>query len=190
MTTVNPRAGLGRGPLLRADRGAADRARRARLIAALALAGGLVGCGFRLRGAAALPFDTLYLGFGPNSPFGTELARNIRAGSGTRVVEDRAQAAAIFELLSESRERDVLSVNAQGRAREIQLRLRVAFRVHDGKGRDLIAPTQLVAQRDLAYSEEQVLAKEAEEVLLFRDMQSDLVQQLLRRMAAARPSAG
>ncbi len=190
MTTVDPRAGLGRGPLLRADRGAADRARRARLIAALALAGGLVGCGFRLRGAAALPFDTLYLGFGPNSPFGTELARNIRAGSGTRVVEDRAQAAAIFELLSESRERDVLSVNAQGRAREIQLRLRVAFRVHDGKGRDLIAPTQLVAQRDLAYSEEQVLAKEAEEVLLFRDMQSDLVQQLLRRMAAARPSAG
>lgn len=161
-----------------------------RLIATLALAVGLAGCGFRLRGAATLPFETLYLGFGPNSPFGTELARNIRAGSGTRVVEDRTRAAAIFELLGESRERDVLSVNAQGRAREIQLRLRIAFRVHDGKGRDLIAPTQLVAQRDLAYSEEAALAKEAEEVLLFRDMQSDLVQQLLRRMAAARPPAG
>ncbi len=162
-----------------------NRDRRARLLAALALAGGLVGCGFKLRGSAQLPFDTIFLGFGPNSPFGTELARNIRAGTGTRVVDDRAQARAIFELLGETREREVLSVNAQGRAREIQLRLRIGFRVHDGKGREFIGPTQLAAQRDVAFNESQILAKEAEEALLFRDMQTDLVQQLLRRLSAA-----
>jgi LPS-assembly lipoprotein len=31
-----------------------------------------------------------------------------------------------------------------------------------------------------------VLAKEAEEVLLYRDMQTDIVQQLLRRIAAVK----
>jgi len=34
-----------------------------------------------------------------------------------------------------------------------------------------------------------VLAKESEEALLYRDMQSDLVQQILRRLAAIKPAA-
>lgn len=144
----------------------------------------LAGCGFQLRGAQDIPFDTMFVGFGPNSPFGAQLARNIRAGSRTRVVADRAQAQAIVDLLGEARERDVLSVNAQGRAREVQLRLRVTFRVHDGKGRDFIGPTQIVVYRDVAINESQILAGEAEETLLFRDMQTDTVQQLLRRLAA------
>jgi LPS-assembly lipoprotein len=38
----------------------------------------------------------------------------------------------------------------------------------------------------VSYDDTQVLAKESEEQLLFRDMQSDMVQQILRRLAAAR----
>lgn len=161
---------------------------RLRLVAALVLAGGLAGalagCGFQLRGAQNIPFETVFVGFGPNSPLGAELSRNIRAGSGTLVVTDRAKAQAFIDLLEEAREREVLAVNAQGRAREIQLRLRVLFRVHDGKGREFIGPTPIVVYRDVAFNESLVLAKEAEEALLFRDMQSDTVQQMLRRLAA------
>ena len=40
--------------------------------------------------------------------------------------------------------------------------------------------------RDVSYNETQALAKEAEEALLMRNMQSDMVQQLLRRLAAVR----
>jgi LPS-assembly lipoprotein len=163
---------------------------RGRWLIAAALVGGLVGCGFRLRGARALPFETLYLAIPPNSPLGAELARNIRAGTNTRVIETREKADAILEIVAESREREVLALNAQGRAREYQLRLALGFRLTDGKGRELIAPTRLVAQRDVSFNDAQVLAKESEETLLYRDMQTDLVQQILRRIAAARADAG
>ncbi len=87
-----------------------------------------------------------------------------------------------MELLGEQREREVLSINAQGRAREYQLRLRTTFRVIDQEGVELIAPTSLLARRDIAFNESELLAKESEEVLLYRDMQSDLVRQIVNRL--------
>ena len=41
--------------------------------------------------------------------------------------------------------------------------------------------------RDLTYSDSDVLAKTQEEDLLWRDMENDLIQQLMRRLAAAKP---
>jgi LPS-assembly lipoprotein len=175
------------GPRFRGDDEPADRNRRARLVAALALSGGLVACGFRLRGSQALPFKTIFLALPVNSALGVELSRNITAGTNTEVVRNRGNAEAIFELLNESREREVLAVNAQGSAREYQLRLSLAFRVHDGKGTEFVPANVVLVQRDLAFNEQQVLARESEEGLLFREMQTDAVQQILRRIAAARP---
>ena len=160
-------------------------ARRAAIaaVAALGLSAGLAACGFRLRGTQRLPFDTVFIAAPTSSPLGIELARSIRAGTATRLAADRATAQAVIEIVNESRSRDVLSVNAQGRAREYQLWLRMTFRVHDGKGREFIGPTTLAASRDLAISEAQILARESEEAQLFGDMQIDLVQQVLRRLS-------
>ena len=69
--------------------------------------------------------------------------------------------------------------------REFQLRYRVGFRVHDGKGADYVPQTVIALTRDITFNDSDVLAKEAEEQLLFRDMQSDMVQQIMRRLAAA-----
>ena len=66
------------------------------------------------------------------------------------------------------------------------MRLRVKFRMRTPQGRILIAETEVAQQRDISFSEAAVLSKEAEETLLYRDMQSDIVQQLLRRMAAVK----
>jgi len=41
----------------------------------------------------------------------------------------------------------------------------------------------------MTYSDAEILAKEQEEQLLFRDMRSDMVQQILRRLASAKPPA-
>ena len=160
---------------------------RRTLLLALAAAAATAACGFRLRGERDLPFETIFLGFPPNSPLGAELARSIRAGSRTQVVADRAAAQAVLEVLGESREREVLAVNAQGKTREYQLRLRFAFRVHDGKGGEYVPPSAVAIQRDIAFNEAQVLAREAEEAVIFREMSADLVQQVLRRLAAAQP---
>jgi len=161
--------------------------RRRALLAGVAMAVvALGGCGFRLRGAQTLPIDTLFLALPVNSALGAEITRVVRSSTNAVVVTDRKQAQAIFELLGESREREVLSINAQGRAREYQLRLRSTFRVVDPGGIELIAPTTLTARRDIAFNESELLAKESEEALLYRDMQSDLVRQMVTRLQGIR----
>ena len=89
-------------------------------------------------------------------------------------------------MLSDLREKTVVGVNATGQVREFQLRVRIRFRLRTPQGKDLIPDTELLQQRDISFNESAVLAKEAEESLLYRDMQSDLVQQLMRRLAAVR----
>jgi LPS-assembly lipoprotein len=103
-------------------------------------------------------------------------------------VTDRKQADAALEVLSEGRDKQVLSLNSQGRVREYTLLYRLSFRVVDKEGRQLLAPTELVIRRIQSFNESQVLAKEAEEATLYREMQSDLVQQVLRRISAIKPA--
>ena len=157
-----------------------------RALLAGAAAATLSGCGFTLRGAQTLPVETLFLALPVNSPLGAEITRVVRSSTNARVVTDRKEAQAIFELLGESREREVLSVNAQGRAREYQLRLLTTFRVVDPNGIELIAPATLTARRDISFNESELLAKESEEALLYRDMQSDLVRQMVTRLQGMR----
>jgi LPS-assembly lipoprotein len=131
-----------------------------------------------------VPFQTLYL---PASTGGIalELKRNIEAGTSAKVVDDPNQAEALLQFVNEARDKEILSLNAAGRVREFRLRYRVAFRVHDAKGADYVPLSTLELTRDVTFSDAEVLAKEAEEQLLFRDMQSDMVQQIMRRLAAA-----
>jgi len=144
------------------------------------------GCGFHLRGQAQLPFDTLYI---PGStPLVVELKRNVAAASKTRLVASQSDAQAVLGFTQELRDKVILSFNTAGRVSEYQLRYRVGFRVTDAKGGQVYLPTnEILLTRDVSYSDAQVLAKEAEEALLYRDMQSDMVQQILRRLVAAKP---
>ena len=144
----------------------------------------LAACGFQLRGAQPLPFSSLYIA--ENWELGAMLRRTIRALGNTQLPATPQEAQAVFTVLGEAREKHILSLSATGRVREFQLRYRLAYRVHDLKGREFIPPTEIVLVRDISFADERVLAKEQEEGLLYRDMQNDMVQQVLRRMAAAK----
>jgi LPS-assembly lipoprotein len=144
----------------------------------------LAGCGFQLRGTANVPFETLYL---PSATGGIalDLKRNIQAGTRAKVVDDIKKADAVMQFTEETRAKEILSLTGTGRVREYQLRYRVGFRVHDGKGGDYVPQTTIQLTRDISFNDSEILAKEAEEGLLYRDMQSDMVQQIMRRLAAA-----
>lgn len=145
----------------------------------------VAGCGFHLRGTADLPFETIYV---PDATSGValDLKRNLQVGTRARVVDDPRQAQAILQFTDETREKEILSLTGGGRVREFQLRYRVGFRVHDGKGGEFVPQSTILLTRDVSFSDTAVLAKEAEEQLLYRDMQSDMVQQIMRRLAAAK----
>jgi LPS-assembly lipoprotein len=146
----------------------------------------LTACGFQLRGVAPLPFDTLYIQAAPTSQFSNQLKRMVRVGSGTRVVERPEEAAAILQILNEIQEKQILSLGGGGRVSEYQLRYRVGFRLTDQKNREHIPASEILLKRDFSFADEQALSKEAEEALLLRDMRNDAVQQLLRRLQAAK----
>lgn len=146
----------------------------------------LAACGFQLRGAAQMPFETLYLP-GATAGIALELKRNIQSGSATRVVDDPKAAEAQLQFSEETRQKEILALSSAGRVREYRLVYRVRFRVADGKGGEFLPPSTVTLTRDVTYDDAVALAKETEEQLLFRDMQADMVQQIMRRLAAARP---
>jgi LPS-assembly lipoprotein len=103
------------------------------------------------------------------------------------VVDDAKKAVAVLEFTQETRQKIILSLAATGRVREYQLLYRVGFRVHDGKGGEFLPLSTVQLTRDITFNDSDVLAKETEEQLLYRDMQFDMVQQIMRRLAGAHP---
>jgi len=161
-------------------------------LAALAIATTLVtsGCGFQLRGSrtvASLPFETIHIALPTASELHAQLKRSIEATEKTRVVDDAKSAQVTLAIVGDSQAKNVLSLDTSGKVREFQLVRTLAFRLHDAAGRDWLPPGQIVMRRDMYFSDQQILAKEAEEALLWRDMQTDIAYQLLRRLSAARP---
>ena len=162
--------------------------RRGLLVAApLMLLG---ACGFELRRAPELRFRTVQLiGFKPRSPLAEALAASINASLTTVVVSSAAQAQVMLEALSDARDRSVVASTAAGQVRELQLRATLNFRLRTPAGKELIAPTEISLKRDLSYVESAALAKEQEEAQLYRAMQTDIVAQVMRRLAAVQSIA-
>jgi len=150
----------------------------------------LSACGFQLRGSYHLPWETLAIqGLPENSELYFQIKRSVEAGSLTKIVGDPKQAHATLVVLRNDQHKSILSLSAKGLVREYQLTRSFSYRVQDAKGRELAAPGQIVLQREMTFDDERVFAKEAEEALIWREMQTDLVQQLLRRLAAAKANA-
>ena len=165
---------------------------RRHLVQSLAAAGVLLvtaGCGFRLRGTPNFAFKSIYVNIPEGSAVGNDLKRALAANSALQVISDpqkMLQADVILDALADQREKTVIGSSSAGQVREFQLRLRFSFRLRTPQDKELIEQAEILQQRDISYNESAALAQEAEEALLYRDMQSDLVQQIMRRLAAIR----
>ncbi|MGB5009915.1 MAG: LPS assembly lipoprotein LptE [Candidatus Dechloromonas phosphoritropha] len=160
-----------------------------RVFLALILAAIVAGCGFQLRGTLSsnLPYKTLYIALPETSDVRIWMQRYIRATDQTQIVDSAKDAEAIFVQLQDTRVKTILSVNAQGRVREYRLQLDYKFRVVNSKGQELIGPNEINLSRDITYDDSTVLAKDLEEGLLWRDMNNDLVNQIIRRLSIIKP---
>jgi LPS-assembly lipoprotein len=145
----------------------------------------VAGCGFQLRRTPEMAFSRLALvGFAQRSPMERDL-RQVLARQ-LEIVSSPAQAQVVLRALADERQRVVVASTAASQVREIQLRVRLVFRLESSTGRELAPTAELMQMRDLSTNETLALAKEHEEAQILRDMQSDLIQQLLRRLAAVK----
>lgn len=156
----------------------------------------LAACGFQLRQAPKFGFTSLQFN-GAGNPVSVDLRRALvatglrlmdapppRAPGSTDPMPERAEV--VLQVLQDQRERVVVGQTAAGQIRELQLRTRFRFRLLTPQGRELITDTELLQTRDISFTETIVLGKEAEEALMYKDMQSDIVQQVMRRLASAK----
>ena len=147
----------------------------------------LAGCGFHLRGQVAMPFKTIYIKTEtPGTPFINSLRRKLEINN-VVVAESAEEANVILDIVNENSSKQVLSLGADGRVNEFRLSFHVSLRAYDLKQHEWIPAEELVQVRDLSFDDTQILAKEAEEVQLQRSMRNEMVQQIERRLAYAKP---
>jgi len=170
------------GPRLRGD----DKCRRLALAFLIAcLAPALVTCGFHLRGAATYTFHTIYVNANASPPLGNALKRALTETGSAVVVDDPKKAEVIVDVAQVVDDKQVLSLSQSGAVREYELVKRASFRLHDADGNDWLPAGEVTVRRSYTFNESEVLARDAQEQRLLREMQQDIVQQLIRRFQAA-----
>ena len=146
---------------------------------------GLSGCGFALRKAPTFAFKSVRLAGSTGTPVAAALRASLIT-NGLQVVDGASPADVILTVTTDQRERIAVGQTAAGQVRELQLRTRFVFFLRTPTDKDLIESVELLVERDMSFSETAVLSKAAEEELLYRDMNSDIVQQVVRRLAAVK----
>lgn len=141
-------------------------------------------CGFHLRGVSEFPFKTIYVAGSDSTPFGLALRRNLKSQKNITLTSDAKEAGVILDILSERPEKVILSLTVQGFVREYTLNSYLTFQIRNNQGKLFVPPTTIVVSRVISYNENVVLSKAVEEAALYKDMQSDLVQQIVRRLSA------
>jgi LPS-assembly lipoprotein len=147
----------------------------------------LGGCGFALRQAPTFSFDTVYVTNSVASTVSKALQRELST-AGIQVIAGAPTGpkarTVVLGVIRDQRERTVVGQTTSGEVRELELRYRFRFNLVTPVGKRLIDDQEILLQRDITFSETDVLAKSAEEQLMYTDMQSDVVQQVMRRLAA------
>ena len=158
-----------------------------RLFLSTSAAALLAGCGFQLRRLDGIPFASLYIDAPPDSVVGQRVAALLRPVKPLRLVATPGEAEAILKLNRETRKKTILSLSGAGRVTEYRLTLETSYLVIDRSERVLAAPEAIELIRDMTYDDSQLLAKGAEENLLYRDMEDDAARRIVRRLQAIKP---
>jgi len=140
-------------------------------------------CGFHLRGELNLPKNLSPMFIQQNIAF--ELSREIKsllANNSITSTDDIEASNAQLELVKETKERGVLSVDSNGRAREYRLNYTVVFSF---KAQDIdVEMDKIVLSRSLLFGTDTVLAVENESEVLYREMQRDASRLILLKLQA------
>jgi len=165
--------------------------RRRFALATLAVAAAvtLVACGFHRRIAQPLNYERIALsGFADRSTMADEIRRALP--STAHIVQSVLQSQVVIEAVEDTQKTTVEASTAFGQVRELELHVKLRYRVLDPNGTELLPLADVERFRDMTYDEKDALAKDTELKALYRDMQSDMAYQLVRVLAAVGKPTG
>ncbi|MBW8459471.1 MAG: LPS assembly lipoprotein LptE [Thiobacillus sp.] len=147
------------------------------------------GCGFQLRRLDEVPFASLHVDAPHDGAVAQRIRRALTASKQTRLAASAAEAEAVLVLGQETRSKTILSLSGAGRVTEYRLGLQLTYGIRDKDGRTLAADETIEFTRDITYDDAQVLAKSAEEQLLYRDMDDSAARRIMRRLQSIGPGS-
>lgn len=150
----------------------------------------MAGCGFHLRTwDVGTSIESAYVVSNARNPLEGPFTRALRQAN-VNLAQSPEQAEVVVELLDSRRDRRSISVSDQARAAEYETTLGVQYRITDGAGNELVPAQWLERERVFRVDRDNIVGSSEEQALLEREMQSDLVQQMLRALNAAVTDAG
>ena len=156
---------------------------------AIAAAASLAACGFHRRSAQPLNYERIALsGFADRSTMADEIRRALP--STAHIVQSVLQSQVVIEAVEDTQKTTVEASTAFGQVRELELHVKLRYRVLDPSGTELLPLADVERFRDMTYDEKDALAKDTELKALYRDMQSDMAYQLIRVLAAVGKPTG
>ncbi len=159
--------------------------RRILALAALAVAEAatLAAWGFHRRSAQPLNYERIALSrFADRSTMAEQIRRALP--STAHIVPSVGESQVVIEAIEDTQKTTVEASTAFGQVRELELHVKLRYRVLDPNGVELLPLADLERFRDMTYDEKDALAKDTELKALFRDMQSDMAYQLVRVLSA------
>jgi LPS-assembly lipoprotein len=147
--------------------------------------GGMVACGYRLRGMVDLPFKAIAITGNPSPPLRVDIQTSILQGTDAKVAISPKDADLILEITNDIYGREILAYNSAGQISAYRLNIRVGFRAYDNSGADIIPDSEIYITRDMDFSNTTVLATDVQQQQFLSLMRKDLAVQILRRVSAA-----
>jgi LPS-assembly lipoprotein len=147
----------------------------------------MVACGFQLRGKADFSYNKIYF-TNQKLAISGDLIKALKT-NGVTTVNDIHDAPVAVELMSEIKEKKILSLGNTGAVREYEIFYRVTFRIKNSEDKVWGAPQTVEGHRDFSYLDIEALAKSYEEAQLYEEIKKDLIREIILRFVAFKPNS-
>ncbi len=161
------------------------------------LAGGLTifsvatlsACGWRVRGKIDLPYRNLLLSGVMTPEFRNDLEMYLRVND-VNLVTKAQDAEVILEIITEQNAKQVLSYNGAGQITAYRIISRVAFRVFNPDGIEVLPEADIYLTRDIDFNQANIQSFDLLVAEFVKNMRIDIVGQLMRRLASIKKLPG
>ncbi len=141
--------------------------------------------GYHLRESTPLPnvlgvvvIDAINL----DSPLVADLERDLTT-AGASVQPMNSANATVVKIVSETEERNVISLDERAKVGEYELHYRVTYAVDDAAGKPLLRDTLIDLSRVYSFDESQAIGAAQEEAIIRTELRRDVVRQIMDRLA-------
>jgi LPS-assembly lipoprotein len=149
----------------------------------------LNACGWRIRGKIDLPYKNLLVSGVMTPEFRNDLEMYLRVND-VNLVAKVQDAEVILEIITEQNAKQVLSYNGAGQITAYRIISRVAFRVFNPDGIEVLPEADIYMTRDIEFNQANIQSFDLLVAEFVKNMRIDIVGQLMRRLASIKKLPG